>query len=167
VNPDVSGQGPSGAVSLDAVDRRLLAELEVDGRAPIAELATRCRISRATAYARLDRLRSTGVLTGFTITVDHEKAGLGITALVSVQMAQRAWRHALEVMAAMPGVSMVSATTGDADVILLVRVPDLATLRDVILDRLQELEEVRSTQSVIVLEEHWPGVLAKAWGAGR
>ncbi len=104
------------------------------------------------------------MLKGFTVRVDHERAGLGITALVSVTMAQSSWRHALEIMARMPGVAMVAATTGEADVVLLVRVADLATLRDVILDRLQELDEVRSTQSVIVLEEHWPAVLGKTWG---
>jgi DNA-binding Lrp family transcriptional regulator len=152
------------AITLDAIDRRLLAELEIDGRAPIADIAVRCSISRATAYTRLERLRSAGVLNGFTVRVDHERAGLGITALVSVTMAQSSWRHALEIMAGMPGVAMVAATTGEADVVLLVRVADLATLRDVILDRLQELDEVRSTQSVIVLEEHWPAVLGKTWG---
>jgi DNA-binding Lrp family transcriptional regulator len=120
--------------------------------------------SSATAYARLERLRETGVITGWSARVDHERAGLGLTALVSVTMQQRSWRHALAEMSRMPGVAWVAATTGEADVVLLVRVTDLAMLRDVILERLQELPEVRSTQSVIVLEEVWPNVLAKTWG---
>jgi DNA-binding Lrp family transcriptional regulator len=151
-------------VVLDDVDRRLLAELEVDGRLPIAELAQRCRVGRATAYARLERLRVAGVVLGYAVRLDHEKAGLGLTALVSVRMAQRSWRHMLGELSAIPGVAWVAATTGEADVVLLVRVADLATLRDVILDRLQELPQVSSTQSVIVLEEHWPDLLAKTWG---
>lgn len=151
---------------LDAVDRRLLVALEADGRASVSHLAERCHISRATAYARLERLQSSGVILGFTTRIDHQRAGLGITAIVNVTMQQKSWRHALAVMAELPGVAMVAATTGDDDVVLLVRAPDLTALRDVILDRLQNLDEVRSTRSVIVLEEHWPQLLAKTFPAG-
>ena len=96
----------------------------------------------------------------------HQRAGLGITAIVNVTMQQKSWRHALAEMAELPGVAMVAATTGDDDVVLLVRAPDLTALRDVILDRLQNLDEVRSTRSVIVLEEHWPQLLAKTFTPG-
>lgn len=150
---------------LDAVDRRLLAALEADARASVSHLAERCHISRATAYTRLERLQATGVIVGFTTRIDHQRAGLGITAIVNVTMQQKSWRHALAVMAELPGVAMVAATTGDDDVVLLVRAPDLTALRDVILDRLQNLDEVRSTRSVIVLEEHWPQLLAKTFPA--
>lgn len=153
---------PPDRPKLDDVDRRILAELEADGRASVSKLAERCHISRATAYARLERLQSSGVILGFTTRVDHQRAGLGVTAIVNVTMEQKSWRHALAAMAQLPGVAMVAATTGEADVVLLVRAVDLTALRDVILDRLQNLEEVRSTHSVIVLEEHWPELLAKS-----
>ena len=160
----MSDQAPSDRLTLDAVDRRMLAELEADGRVSVSTLAERCHISRATAYARLDRLQSSGVILGFTTKVDHQKAGLGVTAIVNVTMEQKSWRHALTAMGALPGVAMVAATTGEADVVLLVRAPDLTALRDVILDGLQNLDEVRSTHSVIVLEEHWPELLGKTLG---
>jgi len=163
----MSDRSHLGPVTLDAVDRCILAELEADGRASVSKLAERCHVSRATAYARLVRLQTSGVLLGFTTRVDHARAGLGITAMVSVTMEQKSWRHALTAMAELPGVAMVAATTGEADVLLLVRAPDLTALRDVILDRLQSLDEVRSTHSVIVLEEHWPELLGKTLGVNH
>jgi DNA-binding Lrp family transcriptional regulator len=51
-----------------------------DGRISVNELATRVGVSRATAYSRLDRLRSDGVITGFTATVDPAKVGHGVAA---------------------------------------------------------------------------------------
>ena len=55
---------------LDDVDRRIVAALVEDGRLSVNGLAGQVGVSRATAYARLDRLRSEGVITGFTATVD-------------------------------------------------------------------------------------------------
>ena len=55
---------------LDDVDRRLLDLLIADGRMSINELAGQVHISRATAYARVQRLQSDGVITGFTANVE-------------------------------------------------------------------------------------------------
>src|SRR5690606_36347310 len=68
-------------VTLDDVDRRIVAALVADGRLSINELASRVGVSRATAYARLDRLRANGVITGFTAKVDPAKVGHGVAAL--------------------------------------------------------------------------------------
>ena len=84
----MSAELASDRLTLDAIDRRILAELEADGRASVSKLAERCHISRATAYARLERLQSSGVILGFTAKVDHQRAGLGVTAIVEVTMEQ-------------------------------------------------------------------------------
>ena len=67
---------------LSDIDRRLVALLVEDGRMSVNELAGRLHVSRATAYARLRRLRQDGVITGFTASVDPARAGLGVTAIV-------------------------------------------------------------------------------------
>jgi DNA-binding Lrp family transcriptional regulator len=53
----------------------------------------------------------------------------------------------------MPEVEYGAITTGPHDLVLLVRVPDVETLRDVLLERLQALPDVRATQTMFVLEE--------------
>ena len=72
---------------LDAVDRRLLAELQVDGRLSVNELAARAQVARATAYQRLQRLEDDGVILRYTAVVDPGRVGLSIAALILVNRA--------------------------------------------------------------------------------
>jgi DNA-binding Lrp family transcriptional regulator len=140
-------------VGLDAVDRRILELLRDDGRLPVAGLAERAGISRANAYTRLERLRSEGVIRGFTASVDSQRLGLGIAALVLIAGRQPAWRSLREQLLRMPEIEFCAFTTGEYDALILVRVPDVETLRDVILERLQSMPAVRATQTIFVLDE--------------
>ena len=138
---------------LDGVDRRLLEVLAEDARISVAGLAERAGISRAAAYTRLDSLRESGVIEGFSVRVNPARVGLGVTALVLVSGRQPAWRSLRRRLVSMPEVEYCAFTTGEYDALLLVRVPDVETLRDVVLERLQASEEIRATQTIFVLEE--------------
>ncbi len=146
--------GPADpSVTLDDVDRRIVAALIDDGRLSINELASRVGVSRATAYARLDRLRANGVITGFTAKVDPAKVGYGVAALILVNVEQNEWRAARDELLDLPGVEYLAFTSGGFDMVALVRVPSIEALRDVVLDRLHGATHVRSTQTVFVLDE--------------
>ncbi len=138
---------------LDAVDRRLLELLADDGRISVAALAEKAGISRAAAYTRLDALRESGVIEGYSVRVNPSRVGLGVTALVLIAGQQPAWRSLRRRLVSMPEVEYCAFTTGEYDALLLVRVPDVETLRDVVLERLQASEEIRATQTIFVLEE--------------
>ena len=138
---------------MDDIDRRLVDLLRADGRASVSELATRAGISRANAYQRLGRLRSAGAIRSFTVRTDARQLGLDVTALILVSSEQRAWRELRAELGHLPGVEYVALTAGSHDFVLLVRVPDVETLRDVVLDGLQSMRGVRSTQTMFVLDE--------------
>jgi DNA-binding Lrp family transcriptional regulator len=138
---------------LDATDRQLVAALQRDGRMSVNELAAEVSVARATAYQRLERLRAAGVIRGFTAVVDPAAVGLTIAALILANVEQHAWRAARDKLRHLPGLQYLAMTTGGFDFALLVRVADVETLRDVVLDRLQGMPEVRSTQTVFVLDE--------------
>ncbi|MGH8900466.1 MAG: Lrp/AsnC family transcriptional regulator [Egibacteraceae bacterium] len=140
-------------VQLDAVDRRLVEALRADGRLSVNELATRINVSRATAYQRLGRLRDTGVIRRFTVEVDPRKLGLPIAALVLVSVVQHAWRGVGERLRRLSGVEWLALSTGSFDYVLLVRAPDIDHLRDVVLDDLQSIPEVQSSQTLVLLDE--------------
>jgi DNA-binding Lrp family transcriptional regulator len=140
-------------MELDEVDRRLVSLLLEDGRLPVNELAQRANVSRATAYNRFDRLRANGVLAGFTAVVPPEKVGLGVTALVLVDVDQQYWGRTRDELVDLPGLEYLALTSGQFDMVLLVRVADIAALRDVVLVRLHAVKGVRSAQTVFVLEE--------------
>jgi len=140
-------------VQIDAIDQRLVEALRADGRLSVNELAARINVSRATAYQRLARLRDAGVIRRFTVDVDPRKLGLPIAALVLVSVNQHAWRDAGERLRRLPGVEWLALSTGSFDYVLLVRAPDVDHLRDVILDDLQSIPEVRSSQTLVLLGE--------------
>jgi DNA-binding Lrp family transcriptional regulator len=157
---DDAGAGRSApanpAPRLDEVDRRMLAELLADGRVSITELAERVGVSRANAYTRFDRLRRDGVVRGFGARIDPRALGLSVGALITVTADQHAWRSLRDDLVAMPEVVYFALTTGEFDLVLLVRAPDIETLRDVVLVRLQTHPAIRATRTILVLDEVVP-----------
>jgi DNA-binding Lrp family transcriptional regulator len=131
----------------------LIAELRGDSRASVNEIAGRINVSRATAYARLARLRRTGVIRRFTVDVDPRKVGLPIAALVLVGVAQHSWRVVGDRLRRLPGVEWLALSSGSFDYVLLVRAPDVDHLRDVILEDLQSIPEVESSQTLVLFDE--------------
>lgn len=133
----------------------------------VRALAVRLHLSRANAYARLGRLMRDGVITGFTARIDHEKAGLATTAYVSLSIAQDSWREVRDALMAVPFVEHIALVGAEFDVLALVRAPDNATLRDVVLEQLQAIPGVRSTRTWLVFADHTaPGAWAEDSGNG-
>jgi DNA-binding Lrp family transcriptional regulator len=140
-------------VTLDAVDRNIVNALIGDGRMSVNELASVVHVSRATAYARLERLQASGVITGFTATVDPAKVGYPVAALVLANVDQSRWREIRAEVTSLPGLEHMAFTSGGFDLVLLVRLPDMSDLRDVVLGRLHDIPGIRTTQTIFVLDE--------------
>lgn len=144
------------AGSLDDTDHQILDALASDGRMSMRTLAETLHISRANAYARVERLRKTGVIRGFRAEVDPALSGLGTSAYVTLNVRQAAWRQIAEQLQALPGIAHIALVGGEFDVVLLVRARDNADLRRLVLDEIQGLEGVVSTRTLLVFEEPEP-----------
>lgn len=156
--PDAIGRpGQSVATAtprpLDDADRRIISALTADARLSVRALAERLHISRANAYARLDRLVSTGVITGFAARVSPEKAGLATTAYVSINVEQNTWRTISAALAELPYVESIALLASEFDVLVLVHAPDNATLRTLVLERIQAIPGVVATRTWLAFEE--------------
>jgi DNA-binding Lrp family transcriptional regulator len=138
---------------IDDIDRRILDELRRDGRQSVRQLAERVSVSRANAYARIERLTATGVITGYTALVDPVKTGLSTSAYVTLSVRQRSWRDLQEQLRAIPEVRHMALVGGEFDVILLVRAADNAALRHVVLDELQAIPGVLSSRTFLIFED--------------
>ena len=141
---------------LDDIDHRILAELGRDGRMSIRTLAERLHISRANAYARVQRLRDTNVIKGFRADIDHVAAGMGTSAYVTVNLRQAEWREVGEKLRRLPGVVHIALVGGEFDVLMLVRAKDNTDLRRLVLDVIQGMPEVVNTRTLLVFEEFEP-----------
>jgi len=141
------------ASAVDSVDERILAELMKDGRMSVRTLAERLHISRANAYARIQRLTQDGVIRGFHADVDPVASGLGTSAYLTLNVRQSEWRNIRDRLRVLPGVAHLALVGGEFDVILLVRARDNADLRRLVLEEIQGMEGVLSTRTLLVFDE--------------
>ncbi|WP_128377664.1 Lrp/AsnC family transcriptional regulator [Streptomyces cavernae] len=138
---------------LDAIDQDILQMLRADGRASVRSVAERVHVSRANAYARINRLIEDGVIRGFGARVNHERAGKGAAAYITLKIVQNSWRSVREQLRAFPEAAHIALVSGDFDVLLLVHTPDNRALRELVLTKLQAIPEVLSTHTLLVFEE--------------
>ncbi|KIZ19443.1 Lrp/AsnC family transcriptional regulator [Streptomyces natalensis] len=148
-----SAPPPAPARPLDTVDRAILRMLQNDGRASIRSVAERVHVSRANAYARINRLIDDGVIRGFSALIDQERAGQGASAYITLKIVQNSWRTVRSQLTALPGASHIALVSGDFDVLLLVHTKDNRELRELVLTRIQSIPEVLSTRTLLVFEE--------------
>lgn len=145
------------ASTLDDTDHRILNALTSDGRMSMRTLAEMLHISRANAYARVERLRTTGVIRGFRADIDPVLSGLGTSAYITINLRQPDWHHVLERLHSLVGVVHIALVSGEFDLVVLVRARDNADLRRLVLDEIQGMEGVVSTRTLLVFEEAEPG----------
>ncbi|REF29189.1 Lrp/AsnC family transcriptional regulator [Calidifontibacter indicus] len=148
-----TGSAGRSAADLDAVDRRILAALAEDSRISVRALAERLHLSRAGAYARIERLRERGVITGFTISIDPATAGLTTTAYVAINIEQNTWRAVSAALAELAYLDRISLMGSEFDVLVQVHAPDNAALRTLVLERIQAIPGVIGTRTWLVFDE--------------
>jgi DNA-binding Lrp family transcriptional regulator len=147
---------PGQMAALDEIDRQIVAALQADGRLSMRALAAGLHISRANAYARVDRLEKSGVITGYSAIIDPQKFGYGLSAYVFVNIAQQSWQRVGNRVLSIPAVDHAALVSGQHDIMLLVRTRDAAELRDLVLTQLQGMPEVEATQTVLIFDELFP-----------
>ena len=138
---------------LDEIDQTIVQLLLADGRLSLPQVAEQAGVSRATAYARFDRLVERGVITGFSARVDPQAVGLGVAALILLTADQSDWATLKDRILATTGVQWLGLGAGSFDFMVLVRAGDLRQLRDVVLQQLLSLPGIRSTQTSVLLDE--------------
>lgn len=142
--------------TLDAVDRRLLRVLQVEGRISNAELAKRCNLSPAACFERVRRLRERRVITGYAALIDPAMAGRGLLIFVEVLL-DRTTGDVFEAFAAavraQPEVLECHMVAGGFDYLIKARVGDMDAYRVFLGDVLVKMPGVRETRTYAVLEE--------------
>jgi Lrp/AsnC family leucine-responsive transcriptional regulator len=140
---------------LDAIDRRILAELQRDGRLPIVELAERVGLSATPCLRRVKRLESHGVIARYAALVDTGALGIGMQALVEVTLED----HSEAVVAAFEAavrerqeVVACFAVTGEMDFLLLVHVADMEAYSTFALRTLLRMPGVKGSRSSFIMQ---------------
>jgi Lrp/AsnC family leucine-responsive transcriptional regulator len=138
------------AADLDAIDCRIIAALQADGRLSNVELADRVGLSPSPCLRRVKRLEREGYIEAY-----RSRIGLGFTAFVDVKIEGHANERAKafqEAIVAMPEIVACHLVSGEADYLLEVVVPDLEHYQQFLLDKLLSLPIVREVRSNIAIQ---------------
>jgi len=142
--------------SLDAIDRRILQQLQADAKISNAELARRVGLSPSPCLARVRALERAGVIARHVTLLDPLKVGLGVSVFIQVSLEQQAERSLNAFQAAIsayPEVLECYLMTGDADYLLRVVVADVPALERFIVERLTKVRGVASIRSSFALKQ--------------
>ena len=142
---------PGRPAAFDELDELIVSALVEDARASYAEIGARVGLSASAVKRRVDRLRASGAITGFTATVDP--SALGWTTEAYVELFCRGRTSPSELGAALskyPEVTGACTITGEADALLHIRAADVRHFEQVV-EQIGAEPFVVRTRSVIVL----------------
>jgi DNA-binding Lrp family transcriptional regulator len=138
-------------MTLDDTDQRLIALLRNDARLPIAKLAAEAGISRATATARLEKLRREGVIAGFTVVLQSNVDSQGVRAITMIEIDGRQEENVTRRLMGMPEVRQLHTTNGRWDLVAEVEAPTIAALDD-LLRAIRQVDGIANTDTSILLK---------------
>jgi len=143
-------------MEFDAIDLRILRELQGDGSLSNVELARRVGLSPSPCLARVKALQAGGVIRQYVALLDAKELGLNLNVFISISLKQQT-RAALEAfeakVCAREEVMECYLMTGDADYLLRVALPDMAALERFVLEQLSPMKEVEKIRSSFAMKQ--------------
>lgn len=142
-------------LAMDAIDRKIIAELEAEGRLTVTALAERVRISVAPCHRRLRELERVGAIRGYRAVIDPAAIGLGFEVLVYVTMDREDAATIAEFEGGLAEVAEVRHAErlfGDPDYLVRVATADIAAYQSLRDEKLATLPGVRRLTSTIVMK---------------
>jgi Lrp/AsnC family leucine-responsive transcriptional regulator len=140
---------------IDAIDLRIIAELQADGRLSNTDLAARVGLSPSPCLRRVVRLEREGYIETYRAMLGRKRIGLGLTVFVGVKIEGHADDRATrfeEAVVAMPEVIACHMVAGEADYLLEIVAADLEGYQRFLLGKLLNLEIVKDVRSTIAIQ---------------
>lgn len=138
---------------MDAVDRKILAELQRDGRITVTDLAQRVQLSVSRCQRRLRDLEREGVIHGYRAVVDAAALGFGFEALVFAKLRLDTMDEFDRALVDVPNVVEAQRLFGSPDYLLRVVTADLTSYQRLYEETLAKLPGVRGLTSTIVMKQ--------------
>ncbi len=135
---------------MDAIDRKILTELQSDGRLSVTDLAERVGLSPTPCARRMARLEGDGIISGYAAKLDPDKLGYGLTGFVFVELHDQS-RPALDAferaVSRFPEVLECHLMTGTRDILMKVAGSDLKSFDRFLEESLLNIPGIRSTRT--------------------
>ena len=141
---------------MDDLDSKLVQALRRDGRATVSELGADLGVTRATIKARMDRLRTSGEIVGFTVLTHNDVAAHAVRGLMMLGIEGRGTEKVMRALSAMVEVQAVHSTNGTWDLIVEIGTGTLDALDDVLFF-VRRMDGVKRSETSLLLSTRKAG----------
>ncbi|WP_194714725.1 Lrp/AsnC ligand binding domain-containing protein [Noviherbaspirillum soli] len=141
---------------LDKTNKKILAELQQDGRISNLELASRVNLSAAACLERVRKLQEAGYILGYTARLNPELLDVALLVFIEVVLDRTTpdvFDEFKRAVHKVPEVLECHMVAGGFDYLIKVRVKDMAAYRTFLGKSLLQLKGVRETHTYAVIEE--------------
>lgn len=139
---------------IDKLDKKIMEIISVNARIPFKDVAVECGVSRAAIHQRVQRLIDANVITGSGYHVNPKSLGYSTCTFVGLKLEKGSmYKRVVEEIAKIPEVVECHCTTGQYSLFLKMYAKDNGQLMDILNNRIQAIQGVDSTETLISLEQ--------------
>jgi Lrp/AsnC family transcriptional regulator for asnA, asnC and gidA len=141
-------------LKIDNVDLKILEILMQDAKKPYTEVAKKAFVSGGTVHVRMSKMEEAGIVEKTTLKVNYAKLGYDITAFIGIFLQKSAlYEQVMTALKTIPEVVSIHYTTGNYSMFVKIHCKDTNHLKVVLHDKIQQIEGIERTETMISLEE--------------
>jgi len=139
---------------IDNTDLKILEILMQDAKRPYTEVAKKVNVSQGTVHVRMNKMEEAGILEKTTLRINYAKLGYDITAFIGIYLEKSAlYDMVLSKLRGIPEITSIHYTTGNYSMFVKIHCRDTNHLKEVLHDKMQQVEGIERTETMISLEE--------------
>ncbi len=139
---------------LDKTDLRILEILTQDAKKPYTEVAKKVNVSQGTVHVRMNKLEEAGIVEKTTLKINYAKLGYDISAFIGIYLEKSGlYDSVLAKLKDIPEITNIHYTTGNYSMFIKIHCRDTDHLKAVLHDKMQKVEGIERTETIISLEE--------------
>jgi Lrp/AsnC family transcriptional regulator for asnA, asnC and gidA len=139
---------------IDNTDLKILEILTQDAKKPYTEVAKKVYVSQGTVHVRMNKMEEAGIVERTTLRLNYSKLGYDITAFIGIFLQKSAlYEKVLGELKKIQEITNIHYTTGNYSMFVKIHCRDTNHLKEVLHDKMQQVEGIERTETMISLEE--------------
>jgi Lrp/AsnC family transcriptional regulator for asnA, asnC and gidA len=139
---------------IDNTDIKILEILRDDAKKPFTEVARRVNVSQGTVHVRMTKLEEAGIVEKTTLKLNYARLGYDITAFIGIFLEKSAlYDKVVAKLKEIQEITSIHYTTGNYSMFVKIHCRDTNHLKEVLHDKMQQVDGIERTETMISLEE--------------
>ncbi len=140
--------------AIDNTDLQILDILTENAKRPFTEVAKRVHVSQGTVHVRMNKMEEAGIVEKNTLRINYGKLGYDICAFIGIYLEKSGlYDSVLAKLKEIPEITSIHYTTGNYSMFVKIYCRDTDHLKEVLHNKMQQVEGIDRTETIISLEE--------------